>query len=132
MPPRRTRAGPVRPSPAQALRCPVSPHGIPALCRVSCSLNRSSSLWRSLFDLIRTIGVRRTSSSRTFTRLTPQVVPGIQPLAASPVPKLVPEIQVPLHRPYLLLISLLCLLYKYTIGYTTAFMESSVGATGWH
>src|SRR5919112_1074501 len=99
-PPPHTRAAkPTRPTRAwaRAVRGPRYPYRVPGHSRLICTRDRSSPL-SPVLDDVRS-GIRRVSGVGTIARLTPQVVPGIQPLTASPVPKLVPEIQVPLHLP---------------------------------
>src|SRR5215207_7180432 len=89
-----TRANRAR---TRAVRGPRYPYRVPGPLPLICTRDRSSPL-SPVFDDVRS-GIRRVSGVGTIARLIPQVVPGIQPLTASPVPKLVPEIQLPLHLP---------------------------------
>jgi hypothetical protein len=84
------------PSPVRGSRYP---YRVPSSSWPPCARYRSRPLSPVFYDL--RSGIRRVSSIRAIPRLTPQVVPGIQTLTARPVPKLVPEIQLPLHLPYL-------------------------------
>ena len=95
---RLTGVRPARPSQAQPVHARGSHQRTPALYGVSCW---SNSLGRPILRRVRALGIQSMARGRPITSLAPRVVPGIQALTASPVPKLVPEIQVPLHLPYL-------------------------------
>src|ERR671920_531677 len=74
-----------------------TPHRVASRRYAPLPQGRSSTLRKPVLNLIGTLRIPRSRGPLTHFAL--DVVPGIQSLASSPVPQLVPEIQLPLHAP---------------------------------